>query len=363
MMLLDLATLNRYDTSGMHKIYDRWNELARESYESEIDTVDFHDIDHIVFAGMGGSGAIGDIFSSILSKTDIHVSVVKGYVLPKTVDSNTLIVTTSVSGNTIEALTILDSAHKKNCKSIAFSSGGKMQEYCAKNKIEHRSFQQMHSPRTSFPIFLYGILKTIGNIIPMGKVEVLESIRSLDELQKKINSSNLDNKNPALDIATWISGTPLIYYPFGLQSAAIRFKNSLHENAKSQVFLEEISEACHNEIVSWEKPANVRPILLEGQDDHITTKEKWQILKEYFATKNIEYKEVFSAPGNILTKLINLIYLLDYASIYLAVREGLDPSPVRSIDFVKDRQRMNSVESVKLASKEILEERLVEIID
>jgi len=184
---------------------------------------------------------------------------VKGYVLPKTVDSNTLIVTTSVSGNTIEALTILDSAYKKNCKIIAFSSGGKMREYCTKNKIQHQSFRQMHSPRASFPIFLYGILKALGTIIPMREAEVLESIRFLYELQKKINSSNLDDENPALDLAAWISGTPLIYYPSGLQSAAIRFKNSLHENAKVHVFLEEISEACHNEIVSWERPANVRP--------------------------------------------------------------------------------------------------------
>jgi glucose/mannose-6-phosphate isomerase len=344
MILLDLSTLNKYDHNGMHKIYDRWSELARESYESKIDGVDFQDIDHIVFAGMGGSGTIGDIFSSILSKTSIHVSVVKGYVLPKTVDSNTLVVPTSVSGNTAETLAILNSAYKKNCKIIAFSSGGEMQEYCAKNKIEHRSFQQVHSPRASFPIFLYSILKALGTVIPMKKDEVLESIIFLDELQKKINTSNLDNKNPALDIASWISGTPLIYYPFGLQSAAIRFKNSLNENAKIHVFLEEISEACHNDIVSWERPTNVRPILIEGQDDHITTKEKWQILREYFGTKKIEYKEVFSAPGNILTKLINLIYLLDYASIYLAVRSGVDPSPVRSIDFVKRKQSSRSVE-------------------
>src|SRR6267143_1031161 len=116
MILLDLPTLNKYDLSGMHKIYDRWPQLARESYESKIDAVDFQCIDHIVFAGMGGSGAIGDIFSSILSKTNIHVSVVKGYVLPKTVDSKTLVVATSVSGNTAETLEILDSAFKKNCK-------------------------------------------------------------------------------------------------------------------------------------------------------------------------------------------------------------------------------------------------------
>lgn len=344
---MDLSTLNKYDRSGMHKIYDIWPELALESYKTKIDVVDFNGIDHIVFAGMGGSGAIGDIFSSILSKTNVHVSIVKGFVLPETVDSNTLVVTTSVSGNTVETLAILDSSYKKNCKIIAFSSGGKMQEYCIKNKIEHRNFQQMHSPRTSFPIFLYGVLKALGNIIPMKKEEVLESIRSLDELQKKINSLNLDNKNLALDIASWISGIPLIYYPFGLQSAAIRFKNSLHENTKSQVFLEEISEACHNEIVSWERPTNVKPILIEGQDDHITTKEKWQILKEYFGTKRIDYKEVVSVPGNILTKLINLIYLLDYASIYLAVMGGVDPSPTHSIDFVKRRQDIHNIEIIK----------------
>ena len=202
----------------------------------------------------------------------------------------------------------------------------------------------MHSPRASFPIFLYGILKTLDAIIPIKKDEVFESIRFLNELQKKINSSNLDNKNPALDLASWISGTPLIYYPFGLQSAAIRFKNSLHENAKINVFSEEISEACHNEIVSWERPANVRPILIEGQDDHFTTKQKWQILKEYFETKSIDYKEVVSVTGNILTKLINLIYLLDYAAIYLAVRGGIDPSPVRPIDFIKHRQNIRSTE-------------------
>ena len=346
MKLLDSFTLNKHDPSGMHKIYDRWAELAQESYESKIDIVDFHGIDNIVFAGMGGSGAIGDIFSSILSKTDIHVSIVKGFVLPKTVHSNTLVVTTSVSGHTSETLAILDAASKKYCKIIAFSSGGKIQEYCAKKKIEHRNFQQIHSPRVSFPIFLYGIMKTLGTIIPIKKDEVLESIRFLYELQKKINSSNLDDKNPSLDLASWISGLPLIYYPFGLQSAAIRFKNSLHENAKINVFSEEISEACHNQIVSWEKPDNVKPILIEGQDDHFTTKQKWQMLKEYFETKNVDYKEVISVQGNILTKLINLIYLLDYTSIYLAVRGGIDPSPIRPIDFIKHRQNVFTVQNL-----------------
>src|SRR5207245_5238414 len=93
---------------------------------------------HIVFAGMGGSGSIGDIFSSILSKANIHVSIVKGFTLPKTVDSNTLVVTTSVSGNTAESLFVLDSAKKIDCKIVAFSSVGKMQDYCAINRSDYR---------------------------------------------------------------------------------------------------------------------------------------------------------------------------------------------------------------------------------
>ena len=125
---------------GMHSIYDRWAEIARNAYNSDLDSVDFNDIDHVVFSGMGGSGSVGDLFSSVLSKTNIHTTVVKGYELPNTIDKNTLVVATSVSGNTVETLTTLDTASKKDCNVIAFSSGGKIESFCAKNNIEFRKF-------------------------------------------------------------------------------------------------------------------------------------------------------------------------------------------------------------------------------
>jgi glucose/mannose-6-phosphate isomerase len=337
MSLLNYSTLEKYDPSGMHKIYDKWPEIAAESYESHKDQIDYTNIDHIIFAGMGGSGAIGDIFSSILSKTGTHVGVVKGYLLPKTVNSHTLIVTTSVSGDTTETLTVLDSAKKLDAKIIAFSSGGKMLKYCKKNKIEHRKIEMLHSPRASLVTFFYSMLGVLGSTIPIKKQDIDESLKQLQELQKKISSSNLTKTNPSLDLAQWISSIPLIYYPWGLQSAAIRFKSSLQENAKFHAMAEDVIEACHNGIVAWEKKDNVRPILLEGQDDYIKTKQRWKILKEYFEKNNIDSKEVFSTKGSILTKLINLIYLLDYATIYLAVISKRDPSPIKSIDFIKTR--------------------------
>ena len=335
--MLDLSVLEKFDTQQMYKVYERWPEIARESFESDQDYANFDGIDHIVFAGMGGSGAICDMFASILSKTKIHVNVVKGYLLPKTVDSNTLVVAVSVSGNTAETLFILDSAHKLRCKIIAFSSGGKMQEYCAKNKIEHRIIPQSHSPRASFPAFLFSILRVLEPFLLIKRNDIIDSLDELEKQRGKISSSNLGDENPAISLAKWISDIPLIYYPWGLQAGAIRFKNSLQENAKMHAITEDIIEACHNGIVSWERPSTVKPILIQGYDDYIKTKERWKILKEFFEGKEIDYHEIHTVSGSIISKLINLVYLLDYATIYRAVLSNIDPTPVGPIDFVKSK--------------------------
>ena len=321
----------------MYKVYDKWPEIARESFESNQEPVDFDDIDHIVFAGMGGSGAIGDIFSSILLKSKIHVNVVKGYLLPSTVDSNSLVITVSVSGNTAETMTVLDSAFKRKSKIIAFSSGGKMLEYCTKNKIEHRLVPEYHSPRASFTSYLYTMLKVLHSTIEIKEQDILESILELENISKKISSSNLTKSNPSLNLAEEISDIPIIYYPFGLQSAAIRFKNVMQENSKTHAIAEDVLEACHNGIVSWEKESNVKPILIQGKDDYIKTKERWKIIKEYFHQNKINYSEIMSIEGSILSKLINLIYILDYCSIYKAILTKTDPTPVNSINFIKNR--------------------------
>ena len=320
----------------MYKVYDKWPEIAKKSFELQKDTENFENIEHIVFGGMGGSGAIGDMFESILSKTKIHVNVVKGYVLPETVNSNTLVIIVSVSGNTIETISLLKSAKKIGTKIIAFSSGGKIQEYCIKNNIKHILVPKFHSPRATFPSFLYTMLKVLYKTLKIKEDNIRDSIKKLEILQKKINSLNLTESNASLNLAKSIKSIPIIYYPFGLQSASIRFKNSLQENAKMHAACEDIIEASHNGIVSWEKKSDVMPILIRGSEDHIKTKERYEILKEFFIKKKIKYEEVISGEGNILSKLITLIYLLDYATIYKAVIDNIDPSPVNAIDFIKN---------------------------
>ena len=152
-----------------------------------------------------------------------------------------------------------------------------------------------------------------------------------------INTENLSDTNHSLNLANWIKYVPLVYYPWGLQSAAIRFKNSLQENSKNHIMVEDIIAASHNGIVAWEKNSIVQPILLQGHDDNIKTFERWKIIKKLFNEKNIDYYEVFSNEGNILSKIICLIYMFDFSTIYHSVINGIDPSPVIPIDYVKSK--------------------------
>jgi len=321
----------------MCAFYEKWPQLAKEAYKKKSELLDLKNIDHFVFAGMGGSGTLGDVFDSIMSKTNTHVSVIKGYKLPKTVDENTLVISTSVSGNTQETLSILKQVKKISAKSISFSSNGKIKKYCLENNLEYRFVKENHSPRASFSSFLYTMLKVLKPMLPITNIEIIESINKLERTQKEISIENLTEQNSSLNLAEWIQGIPLIYYPHGLNAVAIRFRNSLQENSKTHAIIEDIIEASHNGIVAWEKHSIVQPILIRGKNDSTRTRERCDIFKEYFKKREIDFKEVFSVSGNIISKIVNLVYLLDYTSIYLAIKRKTDPSPVNSIDFIKSK--------------------------
>ena len=335
--MISLEKINKIDLSKMYQVYDFWPDIAEVSFKENYDKIEIRNTRHIVFAGMGGSGTIGDIFHSILSKNDIHVDVVKGYHLPKTINSESVLICTSVSGNTIETNSILKEGIKKKCNIITFSSGGNLEKIAKNSNIEHRKILMNHSPRSSFVKYLYSMINILQPILSISNNDIIESINGLKEVRRNISTQNLNEQNFSLNLANWIRYNPMIYYPWGLQSAAVRFKNSIQENSKMHAFAEDIIESCHNGIVSWERDSSIIPILITGEDDFIKTQERWKIIKEFFDEKNIDYKEVKSGKGNILTKLTRLIYILDMCSIYLAILNDVNPTPVSSITEIKNR--------------------------
>ena len=335
--MITQSDLDSIDKSGMYKVYDNWANIAQDSFAQNNEPINIDHVTDIVFVGMGGSGTIGDILESIFSKTNIHFKVEKGYRLPKTISKNSLVIVTSVSGNTSETNFVLKEAAKAECHLAAFSSGGLIEDFCKNNNLFHTRIPLTHSPRSSLMQYLYSILNSLEKISPISKQEISQSIKDLDNLSKNINSTNLSNDNKSLSLSMWCNNLPAIYYPSGLEASAIRFKNSLQENCKIHAFAEDIIEFCHNGIMSWEQPSTVQPIMIQGPDDHIKTKDRFKIIKEYFETNSIPYRDVFAVSGNILSKLVCLIYLLDYTSIYKSVLSKTDPTPINSIDFIKNQ--------------------------
>lgn len=335
--MLTERKINEIDSNQMYKTYNSWPELATQHIQNSLTKYEMKNIDHIVFSGMGGSGTIGDVISSVISKTNLHTTVVKGYTLPKDIDENTLIVATSVTGNTDETLAIAKSALNSPAKLISFSSGGLLENFSIKNNQQHFHIEMTHSPRASLIGYLYSTLNVLEDLLPITKQEMQESINKLYKIKKTIDTNNLTDSNQSLLLSLWIKNIPLIYYPWGLQSAAIRFKNSMQENSKNHIMIEDIIEACHNGIVAWEKKSNIQPVLLQGMEDNPKTVERWKLIKEMFSEKDIQYFEIFSETGNILSKLICLIYQLDFSSLYHSVINNIDPSPVLSIDQIKKK--------------------------
>jgi len=129
---------------------------------------------------------------------------------------------------------------------------------------------------------------------------------------------------------------------FGL--AILHFKNKVPQLSKAFQFIFDFEVSRKTALVTMIVILSIYIIASAGElaeeetwEDYIKTKERWKILKEYFETNGIEFREVLSETGSVLTKLIGLIYILDYSTIYLAVKNKIDPSPINSIDFIKSK--------------------------
>ena len=80
---MSIDRINEIDKSHMYEVYEKWPTIARKSWNESIDEIDIKNIDHVIFAGMGGSGTISDVMKAIFSKENIHINITKGYVLQK----------------------------------------------------------------------------------------------------------------------------------------------------------------------------------------------------------------------------------------------------------------------------------------
>ena len=299
----------------------------------------------IIVAGMGGSAIGGELLKDWAKdsiKTPIEVC--RDYDLPAYADENTLVFATSYSGETEETLSVFLEALKRKCMTITISSGGTLQRFAQELDVPHLLVPSGMAPRATLPylfIPLPRILQKIG-IAPSMQKEYSETVRILKQIGEE-NSSEIPSAcNPSKILATEIQGTIPTIYGFGFYRAvAQRFKTQINENSKNPAKWEYLPELNHNEIVGWEEAKEFARyfsvIFIRDKEEPKEIKLRIEVSKELISRTLTRLFEVWSKGNSKLARMASVICTGDFTSVYLAVLRGIDPTPVKSIDFLKSR--------------------------
>lgn len=302
-------------------------------------------VDSVVVLGVGGSGVAGDVVQSVAEpRLPLPMRVVKGYgPLPEWIGRNTLVVAVSYSGNTEETLATVDEAHARGARVVAVSSGGVLAERAREWGVAHAAVPPGNQPRASLgylALAVLGILEGVG-IVPRSSDDVDETVAVLTDLGERCHRTR-DDGNPAKELATRLAGkVPVVYGGEGLGAvAAQRLKCDVNEYAKTPAFWNQIPELDHNEIVGWDRLADLTSerftaLLLrdDGEDERVAA--RFELTRELVEPRFSDVVELRSEGRSRLARLMSLLYVGQLAAIYLAFLAGVDPGPVEVIERLK----------------------------
>lgn len=330
------------DQKALLNVYEGWPQHF--VIASKINCALDHEPDYydsLFFCGMGGSATSCDILNDLNRfYGDKPSSVLRGESLPRTVGSRSLVIINSVSGNTEEALAMAKEAEQKKAEVIYISAGGKLGEYADSTGSQQIRIPNLSLPRASLPYLLMPSLKLISPFLPSYVVSDFESVpENLAEETKRLSPEVDRCDNLAKKIAGFLKDSFVfcLSSPF-MTSVGTRFKNSLNENAKIHCSNESILESMHNEIVPFtyvNKGLSRKVIFVTTNLDSQFTIQKFKKVQQLFREIGQQYIELSSPTRSLIIEMLRMIYALDFATLYLAIERGIDPSPTPAIDILK----------------------------
>ncbi len=315
------------DKSNLIEVLDSLPEQCKNALTLPKGIMAKGEVTSVVVCGMGGSAIGGDLLKTYCSNTKLPVFVSRDYKVPEFVDNYTLVFAVSYSGNTEETLSSFHDAKKKGAQIIAVTSGGKLSEEADK-VIKIPSGLQPRAASGYLFLPMLGVLYN-SNLIDVKNADLNEMLSLLNQKE--------EIKNQAEELAKKIQGkTPLIYSSELLKPVAYRWQTQINENAKYPAYHSSFSEMNHNEINSFRAMERSKfiAILLRDAKDHPKIKRRMDICKKIME-KNIDVEEVNVKGNSLLARMFYTMYIGDYTSYYLALRERVDPTPVEVIEWLK----------------------------
>jgi len=343
-MQTDLLIYDKSDLLGTTALFPEAALQALKNTEKITLPEVFQRVNKIIISGMGGSCISGDILRSWLwQKSSLPIFVNRSAILPEFADEQTLCIFISYSGNTKETLNCAGMAVKKGCKNIAITHGGSLQNFALKENfllIPISGKEKM--PRAAIGELFYSLAGVLSEIKALGidQQELEKSIQSLFGLAKKYDLQEKPD-NELFLLARKIYQRPLAIFGVSPYTEAIasRWKTQFNENSKKTVIFNNFPELTHNEVVGLgeNKQDYFFLILRDRQEDLFQQKQIENTLSLITSPDN--YFNFYGEEESFLCRLLTLLYTGDYLSIYLAILNGFDPSPIELIFALKEKMK------------------------
>ncbi len=377
-ILDDLAKIKAVDKYDMCSILlqlpeiceDAINRAERLTIPDEVKITDDLTITYkkpkkILVVGMGGSAIGGDLLKDWLRETlSIPINVCREYNLPAYADEETLVLVSSYSGNTEETLSMFLEALEKRCMTLSITSNGSLLDF---NEILNLPFVKLptgYPPRSAVPYLFFPLVTSLKKLGILSGVddEIRETITVLKQVREEIKPENPALQNISKQIANGVKGSiPFICGSGFYRSIALRIKTQFNENGKTPAKSETFPELNHNETVGWtglrELTKNFSVILIRDTQETLEISTRIDVTRKLVfdsGAKNV--LEIYARGIAKLARLLSVMYIGDFASVYLGILYGLDPTPVKIIDELKLQlsKRMNKAEELKNKFRDML---------
>lgn len=341
-MLDDLKMIHARDAQDALGVAQKQWQQLKTVYDVNLPD-DFTDvnIENVVLGGMGGSALAAEI-ATVWPGTKKPFEIVKGYDLPEYVGSKTLFIASSYSGNTEETLSALNEAESRGAKVVVICAGGKLAKKAAENNYPLYKIPDGFQPRMAVFYNLAAVVQlfeTTG-LSDQGKTaELHEAADWLGEKGKELLADVPTNSNLAKKIARELVGNSIVIYSGPkLLPAAYKWKINFNENAKNIAWYNYLPEFNHNEFLGWtshpvEKPYKV--VDIRSSLEHPRIQARFEISEKLLSGKRPHPEIIVPEGDTLLRQLLWTIQLGDFVSLYLAILNGLNPTPVELIEKLK----------------------------
>jgi len=296
-------------------------------------------IDKVVVCGMGGSAVAGDLVKRF-SRVPFFTN--RSYIPPVFADRYTLLVAISYSGNTAETLSSLARGIEAGASILVIASGGQLERISNAQDLPFLKIPSGYQPRAAMGHLALPLLATLSRVGLLKEIGPWDALLAgLAQVRDRCTLSiPVDEKNPAKRLAETLAGhVPIVYGTVdNTDVVAMRFKTQFNENAKQPAFWNVFPELNHNELVALVRAdllPNQHVLLLENAYDLPENRDRMEITTTLLEKSAVPFTRVSADGESELAQVFSQIYFGDYVSYYLAICNGVDPTPVEPIEEFK----------------------------